>query len=263
MKRRGGGSHPRPVLPKVNLLSQGDLDRITARRLRKRFVAGGAVLVVLVGAGWFVQHQRVSDSEKLLTVEQAETARLSQQSQQFTAIKTFVAGVDGQKQTLAATMAQEIYFSTVLSGLQAASPIGTSMQSISVTLAPAAGAGTTTTGGTTGTTTGSAVCPGPDPFHTETVVGCVTLSGTAVSRAEVGELVTRLGNMNLFVEPFVNTTSTGDAQAVTFSGSVGLSDAVYSLRYGPAPTAAPTTTPDPSATGATTGDAATATGGAS
>jgi hypothetical protein len=244
MTRRGGGSHPRPGLPTVNLLSQSDLDRIAVRRLRRRFVAGGVAVAVLIGAGWFVQHQRVNDAEKLVTVEQAETARLSEQAQELTEIKVFVAGVEGQQQTVAATMAQEIYFSDVLSGIRSASPIGSTLQSISVTLAPAAGAAASTTGGSTA---GASVCPGPDPFQTETVVGCVTLAGTAVSRAAVGELVTRLGSIGLFVEPFISTTTTGDAQAVTFGGSVGLSEEAYSRRYGPVPEASPTGAADQSA----------------
>jgi hypothetical protein len=260
MSGRRGGSHPRPGLPKVNLLSQSDLDRIAVRRLRTRFVAGGVGLALLVGAGWFVQHQRVNDAEKLVTVEQAQTDRLSSRAKELTAIKTFVAGVDGQKQTVAATMAQEIYFSRVLSGIRGASPIGTTLQSITVTLAPdAAGAAATTTGAADD----ASVCPGPDPFRTEPVVGCVTLSGTAVSRAEVGELVTRLGGMGLFVEPFVSTTTTGDAQAVTFSGSVGLSDKVYSHRYGPVPAAPATGTPDPAASDDAEDQASAATGGES
>ena len=253
---RGGGHHPAPGLPRVNLLSQSDLDRIAVRRLRQRFVAGGVALAVLVGGGWFVQHQRVNDAVKMVTVERAETARLTDQAQELTAIKTFVAGVNGQEATVATTMAQEIYFSQVLAGLRAASPIGTSMQSISVTVAPAAAAGVT---GTTGTTDGG-VCPGPDPFRTQTIVGCVTLSGTAVSRAQVGELVTNLGSADLFVEPFISTTTTGDAQTVTFSGSVGLSEKVYSHRYGTPPSTSTSAAPAPGATGAATDAAGSTTG---
>jgi Tfp pilus assembly protein PilN len=262
MMRRGGGSHPRPGLPKVNLLSQSEFDRIAVRRLRRRYVAGGMALLVLVGAGWFVQHSRVNDAEKLVRVEQAQTNRLSSQAQTLTTIKTFVTGVAAQKQTVAATMAREIYFSKVLEGIRAASPSGTTLQSISVTLAPdAAGTGTAAPAApATGSTAGASVCPGPDPFQTETVIGCVTLSGTAVSRAEVGELVTHLGSMGLFVEPFISTTTAGDTESVTFSGSVGLSERVYSRRYAdPTATAAPT---EASSAPATAG-AATSTGGAS
>ena len=98
MKRRGGGGHPRPALPTVNLLSQSEFDRMAVRRLRKRFVAGGIAMLVLVGAGWFVQHTRVNDAQKLVTVEQAQTNRLSSQAQTLTAIKVFVTGVDGPEE---------------------------------------------------------------------------------------------------------------------------------------------------------------------
>ncbi|KQW46044.1 hypothetical protein ASC77_19300 [Nocardioides sp. Root1257] len=255
---RRGGSHPRPGLPRVNLLSQSDLDRIAVRRLRTRFVAGGVALALLVGAGWFVQHQRVNDAKKLVTVEKAETDRLSGEAKELTDIKTFVAGVDGQKQTVAATMGQEIYFSRVLSGIRGASPIGTTLQSIAVTLAADA-AGSSAAAGDAG----ASVCPGPDPFQTEAVVGCVTLSGTAVSRAEVGELVTRLGSMGLFVEPFISTTTTGDAQTVAFSGSVGLSEKVYSHRYGTVPAAQTSDTPESGTSDDGADQASAATGGES
>ena len=231
--KRGGGNHPRPGLPTVNLLSQSEFDRMAVRRLRQRFVAGGVALLLLVGAGWFLQHQRVSDAEKLVAVEQAQTNRLSAQTQTLVTIKTYVTGVLAQEQTVQTTMAREIYFSKVLEGIRTASPTGTSLQSIGVTLAPDA-AGGSAAAGAAPATAGASMCPGPDPFQTQTIIGCVTLSGTATSRAEVGELVTNLGSMGLFVEPFISTTTAGDAAPVTFSGSVGLSEKVYSNRYAPA-----------------------------
>ena len=235
--KRGGGNHPRPGLPTVNLLSQSEFDRMAVRRLRQRFVAGGVALLLLVGAGWFLQHQRVSDAEKLVAVEQAETNRLSAQTQTLVTIKTYVTGVAAQELTVQTTMAREIYFSKVLEGIRTASPTGTSLQSIAVTLAPDAAAGAAAAG-TPATTAGASICPGPDPFKTQTIIGCVTLSGTAASRAEVGELVTNLGSMGLFVEPFISTTTAGDAAPVSFSGSVGLSEKVFSNRYAPAAPAA-------------------------
>ncbi len=232
--KRGGGNHPRPGLPTVNLLSQSEFDRMAVRRLRQRFVAGGVALLLLVGAGWFLQHQRVSDAEKLVAVEQAETNRLSAQTQTLVTIKTYVTGVAAQEQTVQTTMAREIFFSKVLESIRTASPTGTSLQSIAVTLAPDAAAGAAAPA----TTAGASICPGPDPFKTQTIIGCVTLSGTAASRAEVGELVTNLGSMGLFVEPFISTTTAGDAAPVSFSGSVGLSEKVFSNRYAPAAPAA-------------------------
>ena len=74
-------------------------------------------------------------------------------------------------------------------------------------------------------------CPGPDPFNTKPVIGCITLAGSATSRAQVGELVIALDRIGLFVEPFISTTSASDS-TVTFGGSVGLSQAAFSKRYG-------------------------------
>lgn len=241
------GHHPRPALPSVNLLSPSAFERMATRRLRLRFIAAGAALVVLVVAAWAVQHLRVNEAEQLLTVEQAETARLTEETQVLLPVRAYVTGVEQQKTLVSETMATEIYFSTVLEGLQDDAPSGVRLESVAVTLAPppAAPVPAPTTEGTEGaeTTEGEAAapapaplptvspCPGPDPFNTRVVVGCITVSGTADSRAEVGDFVIRLGDDKLFVEPFISTTTTADAARVQFSGSVGLSEKVFSKRY--------------------------------
>jgi hypothetical protein len=243
------------TLPSVNLLSPAAVERLATLRLRRRFVAGAAVLVVLVAGVWGAQHLRVGEAEQLLAVEQAETARLTQETRALLPVRAFVTGVQQQTSTVGETMSREIYFSVVLEGLQDAAPSGVQLDSIGVTLAeppaeaPAAPAPTEPDGtegdgegGTEGDEDTTATpppapapqespCPGPDPFQTRTVVGCVTLSGSAASRAEVGDLVIRLGSDTLFVEPFISTTTTGDEARVTFSGSVGLSEKVFSERY--------------------------------
>lgn len=214
-----------PTLPAVNLLSDSAFLRMAARRLRHRFTAAGVVLVLLVGAAWTVQHIRVSRTRTVVAVEQAETKRLTSQTQALAPVRVFVNGVALQQRTVEDAMSGEVYFSDVLDGVSDAAPVGARLATVAVTLvAPAA-----TPGGAAGA--GSA-CPGPDPFNTRTVVGCVTLSGTASSRAEVGDMVVALGHSPLFVEPFISTTTTGESDQVTFSGSVGLSEKVYSKRYG-------------------------------
>lgn len=247
--RRNGRPAEQAPLPSVNLLSPSALERLATRRLRRRFVAAAATLVVLVAAGWGVQHLRVGEAEQLLTVEQAETARLTEETRALLPVRTFVTGVQQQVSTVSDTMAREIYFSEVLDGLEDAAPSRVRLDSVTVTLAPPpapqapaaestdADAGATSDSGEAATpapsTTAPEVspCPGPDPFQTRTVVGCVTLSGTAGSRADVGDLVIQLGDDPLFVEPFISTTTTADEAGVTFSGSVGLSKRVFSKRY--------------------------------
>jgi hypothetical protein len=223
MKRRA--ARPARIgLPAVNLLSQSSFDRLAARRLRHRFVAAGVVLVALVGAGWGAQHVRIGEAQKLVVVEEGETARLNARTQTLAPVRAFVGGVAAQQGTVESPMAREIYFSEVLAGIRTATPPGARLVAVAVTAAPP------TVPGAPVDAAGS-VCPGPDPFNTRTVVGCVTLSGTASSRAEVGQLVTSLGDADLFVEPFISTTTTADSSEVSFSGSVGLSRKVFSTRY--------------------------------
>lgn len=238
-------SHPRPGLPTVNLLSPSAFERLATRRLRRRFVAAGAVLVLLVAGAWSVQHLRVGEAEQMLRVEKAETTRLMQETQALAPVRAYVTGVEQQKQTVADAMAREIYFSIVLDGLEGSTPSGARLESLAVTLAPepapvaTPAEGEATEGGSAeGEPTAAPAapvtpspCPGPDPFNTRPVVGCVTLSGTAGSRAEVGDLVISLGKDKLFVEPFISTTTTSDGSGVSFSGSVGLSERVFSKRF--------------------------------
>lgn len=224
MRRSRRTSEVVPTMPSVNLLSQSEFDRIAARRLRGRFASGGVMLIVLVGAATGAQHVRVNEAEKLVAVEQAETNRLTAQTQVLAPVKAFVNGVAVQQRTVDDAMADEMYFSEVLGGVRDATPPGAQLTTLAITLAPP----TDPAAGTAATSP----CPGPDPYNTRVVVGCVQVSGTAGSRAEVGDMVIALGRSNLFVEPFISTTTTGDQQGVTFSGSVGLSAKVYSGRYG-------------------------------
>jgi hypothetical protein len=221
-----------PVLPSVNILSPWVFERMAISRLRRRFAVAGVVLMLLVVAGWAVQGLRIDQAEKVLAVEEAETARLTVETRTLTPVKTFVATIGQQQLSVQNNMAAEIYFSRVLEEFQNATPFAATVESVSITLDP--NAGSVALG--TAPEVGEAIpvespCPGPDPFNTKLVIGCITLSGSAASRADVGELVINLGNEELFVEPFISTTTAGDGTGVTFSGSVGLSDKVYSRRY--------------------------------
>jgi Tfp pilus assembly protein PilN len=221
-----------PVLPSVNILSPWVFERMAIRRLRRLFALAGCVLILLVAAGWVVQGLRIDQAQKVLAVEEAETARLSAETNQLTPVKSYVATVGQQQLSVQNNMAAEIYFSRVLEEFQNATPFAANVESVSIALDPNAGSVALGQAPAVGETIPvESPCPGPDPFNTKLVIGCITLSGSAESRADVGELVINLGNEELFVEPFISTTTAGDGTGVTFSGSVGLSDKVYSRRY--------------------------------
>jgi hypothetical protein len=213
-------------LPVVNLLSPSVFEAMAARKLRRRFVAAGFVLALLVGGGWGVQHLRSVQAEKLLTVERAETSRLTADSKELAPVSVYVAEVAKQKTVVKKAMANEALMSRVLDDLRAATPTGVRIETATATIEGAQSAGKAGQSSTTAN-----VCPAPNPFVRQASVGCVTLTGTATSRAVVGQFVIKLGAGGVFVAPYVTTTSTADGKRVTFSGSVSVSKRVYSNRY--------------------------------
>lgn len=237
-----------PVVPTVNLLSPWAFEALETRRLRRRFVAAGCGLVLLVSAGWAVQELRVRQAEQVLTVEHAETARLTAETTKLAPVRVYVATVETQKKTVQQAMENEVLNSRVLTALKKATPRGAQVESVLLTVtpppppavkapaakAPAAEAGEDggeTPPPTPAPTPVESPCPGPDPFNTRVVIGCITLSGTADSRATVGTFVINLGDEKLFVEPFISTTTTSEGDGVLFTGTVGLSEASFSGRY--------------------------------
>jgi hypothetical protein len=229
--------------PTVNLLSPWTLEAAVTQRLTQRFVAAGVVLLMLIGAGWAVQHMRTDKAEQELSVHRSQTTRLTAHTRALSPVQTFVTAVDQHKVLARDAMKNEVFLSRVLHGLEQATPAGASVDTVGITVAPPTPPTKATDGGQATATTGegsaaatpgdgsSVTCPGPDPFKTRTLVGCVTLSGTARSRASVGDLVTDLGNNPLFVEPFISTTTTAEGDGLSFTGSVGLSTKALSRRY--------------------------------
>ena len=226
LPRRSVAHDPIPV---VNLLSPWVFEAMATRRLRVRFLVAAAVLALLVGTGWAVQQVRVDRAEQALWVEQMQTARLTGHTEELAAVRTYVAAVGRQKELARGAMKNEVYVSRLLSGLERAAGGGVDVDTIAVTVTPAVeGAAGAEAAADPATET---TCPGPDPYSTRAVAGCMTLSGTATSRAAVGDLVDNLGADPLFVEPFISTTTTAEDDGLAFTGSVGVSTKAFSRRY--------------------------------
>jgi Tfp pilus assembly protein PilN len=217
--------------PTVNLLSPWTLEAAVTQRLTQIFVAAAVVLLMLMGVAWGFLHTRTDRAEQELAVHRSQTARLTAHTRALSPVQTFVTAVDQHKVLARDAMRNEVYLSRVLSGIRDATPEGATVDTLGITVTPPE---TAKDGGTAAPTSGgasTATCPGPDPFKTRKLVGCVTLSGTARSRASVGDLVTSLGANRLFIEPFISTTTTAEGDELAFTGSVGLSTKALSRRY--------------------------------
>lgn len=234
-------SRPDVALPVVNILSPSVFEAIATRRLRRRLALAGCGVGLVVGAGWAVQELRVSHAHQVLTIEQAEGDRLGARTRALAPVRAYVAAVEQQKRTVQSAMAGEVYLSRALEGLRSATPTGVIIESLSVTVAApapvvgkggsAAAAAAAVPAKAPGLAAGVSACPGPDPFNTRPVAGCITLSGSAANRRAVGDFVITLGRSGLFVEPFISTTTTAAGEGVMFTGSVGMSPSLFSGRY--------------------------------
>lgn len=219
----------------VNLLSQWSFEALATRRLRRRFAAGAVLMVLLLAAGWAVQHLRAGQAEQILTIEEAERTVLTTRAAELAPVRTFVNAVEKRQRTVTEAMRTEVRLSQLLAELAMATPADAELTNVAVTLTPppAVPAGQAAGAATPDQPTSSAAsaCPGPDPFGTRLVVGCLTLSGTAAGRDAVGQLVVELGHSKFFVEPFISTTTTTEGRRVTFTGTVGVSPRALTGRY--------------------------------
>jgi hypothetical protein len=238
----------------VNLLPPAVLQTLTIRRLRTRFLLAAVGLLALLAAAWLVQGARAAAVGQEVAAEQDRAAALGADMRALAPIREFSAAVTRKQQAATVVMSTEVSFSELMRELAVTTPAGVKVETLSVTVtvsptrpdpAPgkppgtAAAAGGTAPGGSTpgGSTPGgtgvpgASGCRGPDPFVVRRTAGCVTLAGSATTREAVGRLVVGLGASDVFVDPFVSTVNTGDDGRVTFMGTVGLSEKVFSPRF--------------------------------
>lgn len=221
----------------VNLLSPWVLDELRVRRLRLRFLAGGVVLVVLLGLGWAGLRMSLASAQRDLRDDQAITDALQDQVTDMAPVRAYAASVDVRNRQVAETMSSEVAFSRAAVKLQAALPRGADLDSLELSLAGGADPVPTQRSST------QATCPGPDPFGARPIVGCIQLTGTARSREDVSRYVLALAASKFFVEPFISTTTTSEQQ-VSFSGTVGLDPTLLRGEYvDPVAEAGPETAP--------------------
>ncbi len=199
----------------VNLLSPWVLDELRVVGLRKRFIAGGIALVLALALIWTGLTLRLHQSEDEVSGEEQVANALSRQISDLSDVRGYIDTVNNRAITAAAMVDAQAQMARAMETLAAALPRRARFDTLTLVLAteePAAAENATT----------EAPCPGPDPFGATTVIGCVQLSGTADSRADVSKFVQDLAASPLFVEPFVETTTKGAERGVTFTGSVGL-----------------------------------------
>lgn len=198
----------------VNLLSPWVLEELHVLGLRKRFLAAGVVLLLVIGLAWTALTLRLHQSEDEVDSEEAVADALALQIKDLGDVRTFISTVKNRQVTAAAMAAAQAQMSSAMETLAGALPRGAEFESVTLVI--------TGEEADEAESDPESACPAPDPFGANTTIGCVQLSGTADNRADVSRFVQQLAASELFIEPFVDTTTKGTERGVSFTGSVGL-----------------------------------------
>lgn len=209
------------TLPQVNLLPAEITEAISLRKIRRLAMLGGALILLIAALVWALQIPAIRASQDSLTQAQVTNAKEQAQVQALAPIAQMVTQIKRQQDLVSTTMATQpkaaaIYRRLLTLAASSGSPaIRFTTMAIAYTSPSATGKA-------------ASACPDPDPFNTHLSIGCVTFSATASSREHVSRLLVALGHDPLFVGPYVNSSmlagaATGGKQAVSFTGTVGIS----------------------------------------
>lgn len=209
-----------PTLPQVNLLPTSVRDSYAVRRIVRRGLAALLVVLLAVGAVWWLQGSTIEQAERDLAAAEAENARLQAELQALAPVRQMYEQITRLQDLVTSTLAAQPEAAVVLRALAEA---GQEAGGDDITFAGVEVdyVGIPEPGGTLNP------CPNPDPFGVEPVIGCLTFTANAGTRAQVSELLRVLDADPLFVGPY-STSSTvteieGGADSVSFAGTAGIS----------------------------------------
>ncbi len=216
-----------PALPRVNLLPASITESFTLRRVHRMLIVVAALLVVAIGAVWYLQGNQVSEAQAKRDQAQAANAAVAAKVEALAPIKQMYEQITNEQNLVATTLASEPQAALVIERMVATGPASGSggpvtFASIAIEYRGVPAAGETIN-----------PCPNPDPFGTDITIGCVTFSGMAATRDQVSTMLNAMAADPLFVGPYVNSStvtesSTDSTGGITFTGTAGLSLAALS-----------------------------------
>lgn len=219
------------TLPMVNLLAPEVQEVVEQQRIKRLFALIAVGLAAVMAVVWLLQTGMIAVAKNRLEGEQARAAELTAKQASLAPVQAFYGQVEANKFTIQSTMSKEVLASDVLARLNAVTPAGLKLGTIAVTLdtTPAAAPGTAVD-----PTMTTSTCPSQDPYSPAAAsAGCVSVDGTAASRAVLSEWLDNLEKDPTFTVAFIPSSSAGsDSGGVTFNATIGLdAEAVYKERY--------------------------------
>ena len=200
-------------MSRVNLLPPEILEGHRSRQVAALVGAGAALVLVLIFLFYVLQGQRLSDVNDQVATQQDANQEVQTEINSLQSFATLQADAQAQQQVLREAYSDEVSFSRLLMDISRVIPSDMDLDTLTLQLkAPGAGAVTTTTG--------------PTVF-----VGTLSASGTAASVQSIATWLTRLEQVEGWVNPWTsNATLSADGTSYTFISTVDLTDGVITDR---------------------------------
>jgi len=218
---------------RINLLPPELYERQRTRRRTAAVVAVGVILLLALGAFYFLQVLRENEVKEDIAAQQAENARLQQQINDLQEVDQLQQEIEATRQLLSTLLTDRVLWSGVLRDVSLVIPGQVWLNGLTGQLgAPAAGttgATTTTTAPTTTTTTTGQPAAGGG------LVGQISFQGFAFTHPDVALWLSRLEDVRGFVNPWLQTstdTLLGTQTVEQFTSSVDLSEQALARRQG-------------------------------
>lgn len=207
---------------RINLLPPEVLERQRARRRTFLTFAGGVIVLILIGAFYFLQILRLSSVEDNIAAQRAVNAQLEGQIAELQDIAALEDEIDRTRLVLSGLLEDRVLWSGVLRDISLVIPGEVWLNGI------AGQVGQTVEGTTTTETTAQ-------PAGTSGIVGQISFDGFAFDHRDVALWLSRLEDVRGFINPWLSSsakTLIGTTDAVGFTSSVDLSDQAIARRDG-------------------------------
>jgi Tfp pilus assembly protein PilN len=208
---------------RINLLPSEIYERQRVRRQTGAAIGVGIIILLAIGAFYFLQVLRLNTVEDDIAAQEQENAQIQQEINELKEIAALQTEIESTRTLLDGLLADRVLWSGVLRDISLVIPGEAWLDSLTGALATAAPAGEPAT---TTTTPGTAA---------EGLVGQVTFTGFAIDHRDVALWLSRLEDVRGFLNPWLaNSTKTGIAssEVVQFSSSVDLSEQALARRTG-------------------------------
>lgn len=212
-----------PVLPEVNMLPESVKETYAAEDLRKRFMIGGAALVLAFAGLWGVSLVTAGINQAKVDEIASSTASYQSEISTLAPYSAYRTQIESKRTDLASKMGTDIDVATVNNRFTAAArSAGYDINSVSLTISGADGAA-------------SGSCVNPDPFTPASGIGCLNFSlkdngGGSMTKFFAAVNTKDSGFVNAYI-PKALAGGGGPEGGATIEGSVSITQAFYTNKY--------------------------------